>query len=75
MNCKISLIVIFSEEEKKKKYEELTKKLNNKHIRFTYILQLAFGCLDVCGRLIIDDNSEVVFHPNGTGDLWGFFET
>lgn len=43
-------------------------------IEINFIVQINYGCLDLEGRLVINDNGQIYFHPNGNGDLWANFE-
>lgn len=63
-------------EDKKKKIKQIKNKKipNPEFIDIDFIVQINYGCLDLEGKIVINDHDDIYFHPNGNGDIWANFQ-
>lgn len=64
-----------NDEEHKRKIRKIKslKIPNPEFIEIDFLTQINYGSLDLAGRLVLTDKTDVFMHPNGNGDLWGNF--
>lgn len=76
IDAPIHIYIMVNDEERKKKIRKIKsyKVPNPEYIEVDFLTQINYGCLDHQGRLVLTDDEQIYFHPNGSGDIWGNFE-